>query len=200
MKTKPQFYAKLNIFHVSKQIVFIETNVFRIEMDIKKTYHLHPAMQLLYKAIVKERILKLVLSICMVVCGLVIPYLYFQKNSFVAIIGLASLVIGAKLLFDVIRTPQAIDERLWYLLTDNPKQIVWVYSVKTRTMPFGFHLWDAGTMYFMLLDGSEISLNLPVKKMKMVSKFLNRLLPHATFGFSEERQNMFEKDPKNLLK
>ncbi len=169
-------------------------------MHFKKTYHLHPAMQLLYKAIQKERYMKLILALCLMVSGVIFPYLFFQKNSFVTVAGLAVLLIGIQMMLGIIRTPQAVDERLWFLLNDNPKQIVWVYSVTTRTMPFGFHLWDAGTMYFKLLDGNEISINLPVKKMKMVSKFLNRLLPHATFGYSDERHWQFEKDPKTLLK
>ena len=102
-------------------------------------------------------------------------------------------------MYGIIKKPRTEDERLWYLLNENPKQIVWVYSITTQTMPFGFHLWDTGTMYFKLLDGDEITVGLPTKKLKMVSKFLNRLLPHASFGYSEERQAQFEKDPKLLL-
>ncbi len=169
-------------------------------MQFKKTYHLHPAMQLIYRAIQKERHTKLALALCLMVGGVVFPYLYFQKNNFVTVAGAAALLIGMRLMFGTIRTPQAVDERLWFLLNERPRHIVWVYSVTTRTMPFGFHLWDVGTMYFKLLDGNEISINLPVKKIKMVSRFLNRLLPHASFGYSDERQLQFEKDPKLLLK
>ena len=169
-------------------------------MNFKKTYHLHPAMRELHFAIQKERSVKLIIALCLIFGGITIPYMYFRKNSFIASSGMVALIIGLRLLFGVIRTPRSVDERLWHLLNENPRQIVWVYSVTTQTMPFGFHLWDAGTMYFKLLDGDEISVNLPVKKLKMVSKFLNRLMPHASFGYSEERRAQFEKDPKLLLK
>ena len=169
-------------------------------MNFKKTYHLHPAMKLLHSALQKERNIKLVLALCLMFLGVVIPYVFFQKNGFIAVVGLATLLASIYIMFGLLRRPATTDERLWHLLNHEPGQIVWVYSVVTQTMPFGFHLWDAGTMYFKLLDGDEISVYLPVKKMKMVSKFLNRLLPHASFGFSEERQAQFESDPKLLLK
>jgi hypothetical protein len=67
-------------------------------------------------------------------------------------------------------------------------------------MPFGLYLWERGTMFFMLQDGDEISVGLPARKLKMVSRFLNKLLPHASFGYTAERQQQFEADPKLLLK
>ncbi len=169
-------------------------------MDFKKTYHLHPAMRLLHSAVQKERNVKLSFALCLMFLGVVLPYIYFQRNSFIAGVGLVAMIVGIRMMFGIIRTPRAVDERLWHLLNDDPKQIVWIYSLNTQTMPFGFYLWDAGTMYFKLLDGDEITVNLPAKKLKMVSKFLNRLLPHASFGYSDERQAQFESDPKLLLK
>lgn len=157
-------------------------------------------MKLLHNAIQKERNTKLVFALSLMFCGVVVPYVYFQRNSFITSVGLVAMILGIKLMFEVIRKPRTEDEMLWTLLCEKPKEIVWIYSVTTQTMPFGFYLWDAGTMYFKLLDGDELSVSLPVKKMKMVSKFLNRLLPHASFGYSDEKREQFEKDPKSLLK
>ncbi|MEZ4953287.1 MAG: hypothetical protein R2825_06905 [Saprospiraceae bacterium] len=169
-------------------------------MNFKKTYHLHPAMRLLYNALQKERNLQLVLAIVLITAGVTVPYLYFRENSFISSVGMVALIVGIRLMYGILKKPKPEDERLWILLNETPRQIVWVYSIATRTMPFGFHLWDNGVMYFKLLDGDEISVNLPVRKLKMVSKFLNRLLPHASFGYSAERQTQFESDPKLLLK
>ena len=157
-------------------------------------------MRLLYRALQKERNVRLILAIILMSVGVTVPYFYFRKNSFIASSGMVALILGCHLMYDILKKPRAKDERLWNLLTENPRRIVWVYSITIQTMPFGFHLWDSGTMYFKLLDGDEISVSLPVKKLKMVSKFLNRLLPHASFGFSDERQEQFDKDPKLLLK
>lgn len=157
-------------------------------------------MRVLYRAIRRERNIKLIIALSLMFIGVMLPYFYFQKNKFIWSIGLAALAIGIWLMFSIIRTPQAVDERLWFLLNKETKKIVWVFSISTQRMPFGFHLWDAGTMYFKLVDGDELTINVPTKKLKMVSKFLNRLLPHASFGFTEERQAQFEEDPKLLLK
>ncbi len=157
-------------------------------------------MRLLYNALQKERNLKLIFAIVLMSAGVTVPYLYFRKNSFISSAGMVALLIGLRLMYGILKKPRTEDERLWNLLNDDPRQIVWVYSISTQTMPFGFHLWDAGTMYFKLVDGDEISVNLPVRKLKMVAKFLNRLLPHASFGYSDERQAMFDNDPKSLLK
>ena len=169
-------------------------------MNFKKTYHLHPAMQLLHRGIQKERDIQLSFAICLITAGVVIPYIYFRENNFISSVGLVALIIGMRLLYGIVRTPRATDERLWHLINENAQQIVWIYSITTQMMPFGFHLWDSGTMYFKLLDGDEITVSLPAKKLKMVSKFLNRMMPHASFGYSEERHEQFDKDPKLLLK
>ena len=169
-------------------------------MDFKKTYHLHPAMRLLHSAMQRERNVKLTIALCLMSSVAILPYFKEAANNFIIIAVLVAILIGFKMLFTIIRTPRATDERLWHLLNNDTRQIVWVFSITTQTMPFGFHLWDAGTMYFKLADGDEITMNIPVKKLKVVSKFLNRLLPHASFGYSEERQAQFESDPKLLLK
>lgn len=169
-------------------------------MNFKKNYHLHPAMQLLHQAMQKERNLKLIFALALMFLGVLLPYFFFHKNRFLSGLGIVSIIVGIQLMFSIIRTPRTVDERLWHLLNKEPRQIVWVFSISTQTMPFGFHLWDAGTMYFRLIDGDEITVSLPVKKLKMVSKFLNRLLPHASFGYSDERQAQFEQNPELLLK
>lgn len=132
--------------------------------------------------------------------GVCMPYIYFQASDLIVVAGLIALLTGIRLMVEVIRSPDPEDNRLWGLLTRQSRDIVWIYSVRTMTMPFGFHLWDMGTMHFKLIDGDEITLSLPARQLKMVSMFLNRLLPHAVFGYSEERQKQFETDPALLVK
>lgn len=169
-------------------------------MNFKKTYHLHPAMRLLYRAVQRERNTKLAFSLVLMTAATVMPYFNKSRNKFIFGICLVAFLVGLQLLYKIIRKSRSEDEKLLHLLKNNPRQIVWVFSIATQAMPFGFHLWDTGVMYFKLLDGDEISVNLPSKKLKMVSKFLNRLLPHASFGYSDERQAQFDQDPKLLIK
>ena len=67
-------------------------------------------------------------------------------------------------------------------------------------MPFGFYLWETGQMYFKLVDGQEICLFVPARKLRMVSRFLNKVLPHATFGYSPENAQLFRENPLQLIK
>ncbi len=169
-------------------------------MNFNETYHLHPAMRLLRKAIRQEQQAKMTVSFLFIAGGGAFGYLFFEQKNILATFGLASILFGLHLLWEVMRRPKPEDEHLWKLLNKRSRQIVWVFYVNTQTMPFGLYLWEESMMYFKLADGSEISIALPSKKLRMVSRFLNRLLPHAAFGFSYERQRQFEVDPANLLR
>ncbi len=157
-------------------------------------------MRLLRRAIRQEQRIKLTFSVLLMAGGAGFGYIFFEKKNILATFGLAGMLFGLRLLWEVLRQPKPEDDRLWKLLNDRSRQIVWVFCVNTQTMPFGFHLWEEGMMYFKLADGSEVSITLPVRKLKMVSKFLNRLLPHVSFGYSEERQRQFEANPASLLR
>lgn len=171
-------------------------------MNLRNTYHHHPAMHLIRTSIRRELILKLTLSILLFAAGIVVGYVYFKKRNVLATFGLVAVLAGLKLLRDTLRRSKVEDDPLWQLLQKDSgrQQIVWVYCVTTQVMPFGFHLWQRGAMFFKLMDGEEITVSLPAGKQKMVSRFLNRLLPHASFGYSEEKQRLFESDPSMLLR
>jgi hypothetical protein len=157
-------------------------------------------MRLLRRAIQQERQSKLVLAVFLFLGGGLFGFVFFLKKNILATLGLLALMIGLKLLWEVLRQPKVEGERLWQLLNTQRREIVWVYCTNTQLMPFGLYLWERGTMFFMLQDGDEISVGLPARKLKMVSRFLNKLLPHASFGYTAERQQQFEADPKLLLK
>ena len=80
-----------------------------------------------------------------------------------------------------------------YELTHHPKDILWVYSFVYQRMPFGFQMSSKGLMYFKMTNNREICVALPSKDLKMVSRFLNRVLPHAMFGYSKEKAAQYQK-------
>lgn len=159
-------------------------------------------MHLIWKAIRQEFYLKLVLGISLLVGGAIGGYVFFKKENIMAVFGLVAILLGLKLLRDAIRHSKVEEELLWQLLhrESGRWQIVWVYTMTTQVMPFGFLLWERGVMFFKLIDGKEISIELPANKQKMVSRFLNRLLTHASFGYSDERQHLFDRDPSMLIR
>ncbi len=159
-------------------------------------------MHFIRRSIRKEYFLKLSLSAFLVLGGCAWGYVFFKKRNVLLVFGLVALLIGLKLLRETLSHSQIESAPLWQILhrESGRLQVVWVYHVKTQVMPYGFHIWERGTIYFKLIDGREITLDLPATKQKMVSKFLNRVLPHASFGYSEERQQLFDRDPSLLLR
>ncbi len=169
-------------------------------MNFEETYHRHPAMRQISRSLRMEWLLKFCLAVIFLMGGAVFGYVFFKKKNILATFGLVAILLGIKLLWDFFRRPHLENDPLWRALTRERRHIVWIYTVNTQVMPFGFHLWERGTMYFKFSDGGETTLEMPARKLKMVSKFLNKLLPHAAFGYSEERERQFQADPSKLLK
>ena len=70
---------------------------------------------------------------------------------------------------------------------EHPESIVWAYATVTERMPFGFKTTASGTLYLVEDDGNCESFGIAPTKLKLVMKTLNRVLPRAEFGYTEER-------------
>lgn len=126
----------------------------------------------------------------MVIGGLV--YLsFFNSNILLAVVGAAATVAGGMMYFYFQKSRKNPDNNLIKIIDTQPNKILWVYTMETNLMPFGFKIQDKGFIYFNLDNGDDICVKLPAKDLKLVSRFLNRLLPNAMFGFSEEKQNLY---------
>lgn len=90
------------------------------------------------------------------------------------------------------------EHELLQTLREHPERIVWVYSVVTQRMPFGFEFSNDGILFFKLMDGNTITIDLPARELKQISESLNRLLPHATFGFTKDREQWYMASPELL--
>ena len=55
------------------------------------------------------------------------------------------------------------------------------------------------TLYFRTLDSDVHTVKLNKKVIAQVSKRLNDLLPHATFGHSEEKEQWYRANPAMLI-
>ena len=160
----------------------------------------HPAMLTIREGIQRDLWLKLAVGLMMFGSGLALVLFFYQKYHLLAVLGLGVALPGAWFLREYLRRPRVEDDQLWQLLHRRPQQIVWVFTQAEQLMPLGLHLMDRGTLFVMLLDGSELTLALPAPKLKLASHYLHRLLPHAAFGFSEERRVQFEVNPALLVK
>lgn len=73
-------------------------------------------------------------------------------------------------------------------LREAPHRIVWVYGMVTERMPFGLNLMHSATLYLVDDRGEAHDFSLHPEQLLLVTKTLNRLLPHAEFGYTEERE------------
>ncbi len=167
-------------------------------MQIQEKYRNHPAMQILCKALLHEIRLQLLFTLLLTGGSAVLVSFCFTKNIILTAFGLTGFVFGLRLFFITAKQSSLESNRLLLLLNKNPQKIVWVYALNTQLNPFGLKIMNSGVLYFKLADGDEISVGLPVKKLKLVSKFLNRILTETTFGYSKERAQQYLLNPDSL--
>ena len=160
----------------------------------------HPAFLLLEKATNREWQLELFATLGLLLLGLGVIYFAFDKYAILTFIGIVLTIMGTNLSIKKARSIDKTDNRLIYLLKEEPGKIVWVYAVLTQRMPFGVEWSQNGILYFKLIDGDEISVSIPANQLKMVSKTLSRVIPHASFGYTEIREETFNIDPALLKK
>ena len=160
----------------------------------------HPNWPILQKCLQREWRQKLLMAFGLFDLGLLILIFAFNKSSLLAIVGAIALFFGLQFGFRTLREYPLIKHPLNILLAKRPRDIVWVYSVVTEWMPFGLKFGNSSLMYFKLIDGDELCLSIPEKHIENVSKFLNELLPHATFGYSQDREQWFMAAPELLIR
>lgn len=160
----------------------------------------HPGIQELRKAIRREQRWQLVACLALLVAGLSMCYFFFATHIILTIMGLFLAVLGLRYTVRAFRLLRPEDHPLMRLLRYQPHRIVWVYTVVTQRLPFGLQIQRSGTLYCKLIDGDEVSVSLPGRHLKLVSKTLSRLLPHASFGYSENRQQWYLASPALLLR
>ena len=160
----------------------------------------HPAIQILQKALVRELRMKAFVSIGALSVGILLLWFSFQVSSLWSIIALLFLILGISFLSAILYLWSIDQIPLLQILKKSPQQVVWIYTVITQRMPFGFEIQQSGLIYFKLENKDEISVSLAAKDLKLVSKTLNRLLPNASFGYSKEKEEVYEKNPSQLLK
>ncbi|MEL6718390.1 MAG: hypothetical protein AAFP82_06725, partial [Bacteroidota bacterium] len=141
-----------------------------------------------------------ILKIALLVFSIILIALFFGKNNLLAVVGLISLLFAVQFGYQYFRYPDVKQMPLFLLLKRKPQSIVWVYSVVTERMPFGFKVNHNALMYFKLIDRDSICLAVPSERAEIISSGLNHLLPHATFGYSEDKEQLYLAAPEMLLR
>jgi len=158
----------------------------------------HPAMRLLERAVLRDLLLQFAASAGLFSLGAWIAYNTYADNLPLMVIGLAIALIAGKLLDYSARNLRKGSNKLLVVLRESPWQVVWVYSVIVERRPFGIYFFRTATLFLKMEDGSELSVHLPHRHLRTVSHFLNRLLPHATFGYTSDRDYDYRVSPGRL--
>ncbi len=158
----------------------------------------HPAIQALKKAVVREIWLEKTVVLILFVSGCSLMWWCYPAQPLLAGLGVFLAVLGVRFGVSAGKVWRPAQHPLMQLLQRQPQRVVWVYSVSSDLMPFGLYVFSRGTLYFQLDDGQSLDLSVPSKQLKLISRTLNRLLPHASFGYSAERRQLFAMDPQRL--
>jgi general stress protein CsbA len=166
--------------------------------DFKQT----AAFRQIANSLIRERNQKLAVGIVSIILGILLTArLNFQKNEWIlGVLALSFLVGGLLIIVNLIKNWQLEKLQLVNLLKNNPKEIVWIYSIQTNRLPFGIQFTYDCTMYFYLLNRDFITVDLPKQKVIETSETLNLYLKHATFGYSEDNEQWYMANPELLLK
>ncbi len=151
------------------------------------------------KAVSEERKTYLMVGLILLFMGGFLFWNGYQKNAALVIISLLLIVTGIKLLYDKIREPHGFHAPIIIFLTGNKENVVWVYSIVKENMPFGLRLVGSGRVMLRTLDRREFSISISQENLAHLEELLRKHLPHATFGYSAEKENMYSIDPYLLL-
>ncbi len=158
------------------------------------------AEEIIAASIKREHRMQTFFALLGLVVSIGMLYAFYDKNTFLFIIGIA-MILGALVLLRTVWRYSSIEAHpIMRQLQDRPKEVIWVYAMVIERMPFGIHLNRSSTMFFKKTDGTEICFSIPYKKLKSLHQSLEKQLPHATFGYSIEKAQWYTANPWMLYR
>lgn len=157
-------------------------------------------MQIFCACLKKETRLQVFFASVLLLCGIFLTLKFFPQNSIFAAAGICLTGFGVYALLPLLSQLKSKNNPLLKIINTEPRRIVWVYGLNTERHPFGLNFMQSGVLYFKLDDGDDFSVSVPAKKLKLVSAFLNRVLPHAVFGYSAEKERRYAESPADFGK
>lgn len=159
----------------------------------------HPGLEPLWQSLEREWLTQLIALAALITGGLAMIAVALKGYLIIMTLGLVICTVGGFYLYQHLSEPRTLDALL-EMLYETPDDIVWVYSMVNDHHPFGLQFFQRGILYFKLVNGDEISANLPPRKLKLISKILSRSLPDTVFGYSNERARRYLSNPASLKK
>ena len=165
----------------------------------RKQHLTHPALVPLWKSLEKDWLLQLTVKLIVLVSALILMAVGISTYPAVFILGALFTIVGSLLTYRHFHQKSSL-EKLQDRLYDDPGSIIWIYTIVLEHHPFGLQINERGLIYFKLDDGDEVSAYLPPRKLKLITKVLQRALPYTVFGYTKERAEQYKKDPMLISK
>ena len=146
----------------------------------------HPGLLPLWESMEREHRAKQLTAVALVVIGLATCLFTLRYSAVFPFLGGLGATLGVYWLVRLLGEQPAAAWR--EELREHPERFVWVYGMVTERMPFGLNLMRSATLYLVDDRGEAHDFSLRPEQLLMVTKTLNRLLPHAEFGYTEERE------------
>jgi len=147
----------------------------------------HPGLAPLWESLERERRQQQVVAIVLMMAGILLAIgSVVMRATWLPLAGGALSAAALWWLYRLLTVQPIVGYRR--RLQDQPESIVWVYSLITERMPFGFKTTTNATLYMVDREGDIHAFDLKPDDVKMVTKTLNRVLPAAEFGYTPERE------------
>lgn len=162
-------------------------------------------MELIKKGVIYDRNYQLVVGAILVCSGLALLYFVPESSDIgarISVYVVSGILFLLSLMFFYEASKKAKPEKqpvLQYIEFD-PKQIVWVYSYIIETMPFGIRFMKMHTVYFYFKNGKYTTIRVSPKVHNALMGDLKDRLPHASFGFTSEKEQLYKANPELLYR
>jgi hypothetical protein len=125
-------------------------------------------------------------------------YRYASRLDFLLYCILGLLVIAAAYHLFQYYTLAKDYHRISRKILEDAESIVWVYTYEKEVMPFGLVLYKKIDFCFALADGNTEVLTFLSDLKYLFLRLLKDHLPHATFGHSVEKEQLYRANPETL--
>ncbi len=162
-------------------------------------------LTLLEKALRKNRNIKLIWGLFLL--GLAVfltfylnrPLLLPAKTAFLFLLFCIILAFsGGYLLLNAVLRYDIHKNSILKTIREEPQKIAWVYTTKIEYFPFGIKFMDMCSLHIHLTDYDKMVLFMQEKELKKLNQLLKMHLPQTTFGYSKQREQLYDISPDLL--
>lgn len=161
-------------------------------------------MQILKSALLRDRNLKIIIGLLLVLFSIGTILIIANKLPPKTVYSLSFLLIligfaGIYFLIQGLLRYDTQSNFLLQLINYNPQLVVWVYYRKIKSAPFGIHILQFNTLFIFLSNKEFIALPMPEREIQELLPKLKKQMPHAVFGYSKQRAQLYEVSPDLLI-